>query len=160
MGKYSSVANIKEEIIKSLSVETDHYEAQAYIERLLEKAGADAEKVGITPLLQQVSVVYATQVRAFKASKTKDDELYEKFLIYEERLRKLTGEAVRAYIPKPTKKVTYKCTDCENDGSNDKKTCTFTMQIDKEGDAAMCGYMAHCPIQGRATWQYVGVDVG
>lgn len=101
--KYSKIKDVKDELIKQYSKQSDHDEAQEYVEKVLSKMGVDVDNVQPTPLLKQLSVTYATYKRAFYESGTKDDVFYQKYIEYEQELRDLTAELIRNCMDKDSK---------------------------------------------------------
>lgn len=99
MAKYSAVIDIQDEIIKSFSTEADHQEAGEYVDKVLSKIGVDIKAIGITPLLKNLSVTYATYKRAFYESVTREDIFFQKYMSHEKELIELTGEVIREYQP-------------------------------------------------------------
>lgn len=95
MAKYSVQSDIKDELLKEFSKRSDHEEAKEYVDKVLGKLGIDTDNVTVTPLLNRLSVTYATYKRAFYESKTKDDIFYQKYIGYEKELKELTADLIR-----------------------------------------------------------------
>lgn len=117
MARYSTQPEIKDELIKQYSKNSDHVEAEEYIDKVLSKLGIDPAGIEITPLLKNLSITFATYKRAFYESRVKDDIFYQKYLSYEKDLRSLTADLIR------------KSTEEDDDGGNaDSKIFTETFR--------------------------------
>lgn len=99
MSKYSTQSDIKDELIKQYTKESDHQEAEEYVEKVLSKIGTDTANAGTTPLLTNLSATYATYKRAFYESEAfMGDIFHQKYLSYEKELMNLTAEVIKKHI--------------------------------------------------------------
>lgn len=92
------IKDIKDELIKRYSKESDFDEARGYVNKVLAKLGIYQVKPALAEyieIIEQLTITYATYKRAFYESRMKGDKFWKKYEQYEVELRDLTVELIR-----------------------------------------------------------------
>jgi hypothetical protein len=97
MASFSIPADITDKVIKPLSQQSDHVEAEEYIKKISDRLDKHLSNV-VTPELNKLSVCYATYKRAFYEFKTNNDIFHRKYIAYEKELKDLTKDLIRKSI--------------------------------------------------------------
>lgn len=101
MARFSSVSDVKDPLLRNVSKESDHLEAEKEIERELRRRGIDPEQVD-EEFLKDLSVDYACARRALYEVQTENDPWSVRQRAYSEsykmKLRQLDRESATGTV--------------------------------------------------------------